>query len=204
MNRLVAAIALVATSLPAVAALPLPVGCTAVIGPANAAAVPILVSGATFATCSGGAIEIRTAVATFGDWGDYTVAPGASLTVTARVSISIPSPVPPFATLTLNAPAVTIDSLSATGWHSLSVGSTMLQAVNSRIEPLPDGTLDIDGINRPAPVHFQGAQLSIIQDRVVLTAPVAAVPEPGTWAMLLAGAGFVGFVARRRLAVRRL
>lgn len=31
-----------------------------------------------------------------------------------------------------------------------------------------------------------------------VVATTAPVPEPGTWAMLLAGLGFVGFVARRR------
>jgi len=32
--------------------------------------------------------------------------------------------------------------------------------------------------------------------------PVAAVPEPGTWAMMLAGFGMIGFAARRRQSVK--
>nr|WP_310523844.1 PEPxxWA-CTERM sorting domain-containing protein [Polymorphobacter sp.] len=35
-------------------------------------------------------------------------------------------------------------------------------------------------------------------DNVVLTSTAATVPEPSTWAMLIAGFGLVGFAARRR------
>lgn len=201
MKRLITALALLAAALPGLAALPLPAQCSAVVGPANTAAVPLAVSGTSFAACSGAAIEIRTIAAIFGDWRDYTVAPDASLSVTARDSIRITAAVPPFATLTLNAPTVIIGDLSATGWQSLTVRSPQFFAAGSRIE-VAAGSLVIDGIGAPAPVRFQGTQLSIVGDAVLLSTPVAAVPEPGTWAMLLAGVGFVGFVARRRLAGR--
>lgn len=34
------------------------------------------------------------------------------------------------------------------------------------------------------------------------TGPIAAVPEPATWAMMLAGLGMIGFAARRRNSVK--
>lgn len=36
----------------------------------------------------------------------------------------------------------------------------------------------------------------------VFSAPVGAVPEPATWAMMLAGFGMIGFAARRRSMVK--
>lgn len=43
-----------------------------------------------------------------------------------------------------------------------------------------------------------GSDHGLAIDNVSLTVTAAAVPEPGTYAMLLAGLGAVGFIARRR------
>ncbi len=45
---------------------------------------------------------------------------------------------------------------------------------------------------------FWPSEGSISLDGMTLTVQIAAVPEPGTYAMLLAGLGLVGFAARRR------
>lgn len=72
-----------------------------------------------------------------------------------------------------------------------------------------DFTLDIDSI---LGAYTRAAQHTIYGDREIfwqsegwvaldsmtMTVQIAAVPEPGTYAMLLAGLGLVGFAARRR------
>lgn len=39
-------------------------------------------------------------------------------------------------------------------------------------------------------------------DRSITPPSISAVPEPGTWAMIVAGAGIIGFAMRRRSKVR--
>jgi hypothetical protein len=49
-------------------------------------------------------------------------------------------------------------------------------------------------------VNFGGSALFITYDNITLGSdtPIVAVPEPGTWAMMLAGFGAIGFSMRRR------
>jgi hypothetical protein len=54
---------------------------------------------------------------------------------------------------------------------------------------MPNGTNGVD---------FYSAEGYDLSTRPLLTVEVAAVPEPGTWAMLAAGLGLIGAVARRR------
>jgi hypothetical protein len=54
---------------------------------------------------------------------------------------------------------------------------------------MPNGTNGID---------FPSRDNAFIADRPLLTVDIAPVPEPETYAMLLAGLGLIGFAARRR------
>lgn len=51
-------------------------------------------------------------------------------------------------------------------------------------------------------LHFStsnsGSPSFFLVDNITLNSPIAAVPEPETYAMLLVGLGFLGFTARRR------
>jgi hypothetical protein len=71
-----------------------------------------------------------------------------------------------------------------TGWYVLKTNATeftyLVDAVTIRQAP------SIDGVSPPLrAATFEGF------------APVTAVPEPETYAMLLAGLGLIGFAARR-------
>jgi hypothetical protein len=54
---------------------------------------------------------------------------------------------------------------------------------------MPDGTNGVD---------FPTKEAFLLADRPLLTVEVAPVPEPETYALMLAGLGLVGFIARRR------
>ena len=54
---------------------------------------------------------------------------------------------------------------------------------------MPNGTNGID---------FPSRDFSLVAERPLLTVEVTPVPEPETYAMLLAGLGLIGFAARRR------
>jgi hypothetical protein len=77
----------------------------------------------------------------------------------------------------------------------------MASLVHMAADPIPEDT-DIKPVATPvvvarvlySPPTMLPAPPVVISSRI----PVRAVPEPGTWAMLLAGLGFVGFAARRR------
>jgi hypothetical protein len=83
------------------------------------------------------------------------------------------------------------DSINATGWTQISfqaaaipVGTTSLfLEINTAVGPLLDG--------RPNAVYVDDLQFTL---------HTAAVPEPETYALLIAGLGVVGAIARRRRA----
>ena len=91
----------------------------------------------------------------------------------------------------LNNPSFTILSQGAGGWG----GGTLTQSGNS-----------ITGWEGNGVIQFQGSYTSISFTTpnyeyyygATVGAPVAAVPEPETYAMMLAGLGLLGFAARRR------
>jgi hypothetical protein len=51
---------------------------------------------------------------------------------------------------------------------------------------------------------FEVPDLTGVQFGRAATSPVAAIPEPGTWAMLIAGFGLVGLALRRRREIEAL
>jgi hypothetical protein len=61
------------------------------------------------------------------------------------------------------------------------------------------GTFKIDWFNGGSNVPAF-SNLTMFYKDAVLTPNVSPVPEPGTWAMMLAGLGFLGFAARRKNA----
>jgi hypothetical protein len=71
--------------------------------------------------------------------------------------------------------------------HSFSVAATALDYNAGQFLGITRASADIRSIS------FKG--VGVVADDLLLTAPV---PEPGTWAMLLAGLGAVGVLGRRR------
>lgn len=69
------------------------------------------------------------------------------------------------------------------------------QSQNNAFTSLVNGYLN-DAVAYQGPARYQLTRLSSAEFQDLVT--VTAVPEPGTYAMLLAGLGVVGFVARRR------
>lgn len=65
------------------------------------------------------------------------------------------------------------------------------------------GAADPTGIDGDGPVRFLGSQRFLASGPLpVSTGPVPAVPEPGTWALMLVGLGAAAVIARRRAAAR--
>lgn len=63
------------------------------------------------------------------------------------------------------------------------------------------GNFSFEALTNSLTISFHGTGNKLVSiDNVSLTGAVAAVPEPETYAMLMAGLGIVGFVARRRRA----
>ncbi len=84
-------------------------------------------------------------------------------------------------------------------------GSTQVGSFNgSQIPAAPaDGSQGNPVNNRRVNFSFDGAEVSSVQfsssqNAFELDTVAAAVPEPATWVMLLAGFGLVGMTARRR------
>jgi len=125
----------------------------------------------------------------FEDYADFTISGANSASASAN-------------TYTLNLAGfnlVEITGLTVEVWDNVHpLGSTLYTAFSGNNATnsfsLPDGQyhLDISG--------YLGSTASIGQYSVA----ISAVPEPETYAMLLAGLGLVGFSARRRKIAYRL
>lgn len=78
---------------------------------------------------------------------------------------------------------------------SIDVKSSLLamQAGNTRygwaMIPFASGTNGID---------FYSSEYATLAGRPILSVEIAPVPEPETYALMLAGLGLIGFMARRR------
>jgi autotransporter-associated beta strand protein len=98
--------------------------------------------------------------------------------------------------ITLNSPALTMNLLSDTilsGGQVFDIANSSTNTFNGTFAGLSDGTQFAQGDNT-----YQINYGTSVPDELTLTV-VAAIPEPGTWAMLLCGAGILGI---RRLSRR--
>jgi hypothetical protein len=92
-------------------------------------------------------------------------------------------------------------SLDAAPFVSLNAGSTLLVGGNG-VAPSSFGAMSMKdalmGSLAYVNVHTAANQAGAVRGQLLL---VSVVPEPSSYALLLAGLGVVGFVARRRSAV---
>jgi hypothetical protein len=97
-------------------------------------------------------------------------------------------------------------NLFVNGASSTSLGGTAVQDINAAagsifiigFTNLTTNPLDIDGPDKGIFINaFQEGQPVLTLD----AAPTTAVPEPATWAMMIAGFGLAGSALRRRRAV---
>lgn len=101
------------------------------------------------------------------------------------------------------------------GYYQLAFGTSVLQALNegnAAYNFIPTGRpafnasntysfiLDT-GLTVPGQLHFGVTDGKFSDNTGAFSLTIAAVPEPATWAMMLAGFGMIGFVARRRQPV---
>ena len=97
-----------------------------------------------------------------------------------------------------------------TGPFGTMVGQGGIFNLNGNGSALPDGAVAPVSIQafvmstNGAPWEDNGLTHSIMRvSSMIATPAVSAVPEPGTYAMLLAGLGFTGWMARRQRAASR-
>jgi hypothetical protein len=95
-------------------------------------------------------------------------------------------------------------TLGATGWADNTTYTFDIEFTSSNVKVFVDEVLqfDLDGSFSDGAFGFYNySQAQVLYagiEEVVLPPPVGAIPEPATWAMLIAGFGLVGAAARRR------
>jgi hypothetical protein len=104
-----------------------------------------------------------------------------------------------------NSVDVSVERRDFTGQETLSVTNAVPLSLQGEFSFVTESTLYVAG--RDGSIYNQGSDWSTttyfpsrafagFSSPVVLTVQVAAVPEPGTYAMLLAGLGLLGWMAR--------
>jgi hypothetical protein len=95
-------------------------------------------------------------------------------------------------------------TLGSTGWADNTTYTFDIEFTSSNVKVFVDEVLqfDLDGsFSNGAFGFYNYSQAQVLYagiEEVVLPPPVGAIPEPATWAMLIAGFGLVGAAARRR------
>jgi len=82
------------------------------------------------------------------------------------------------------------------------IGFSFIPNGESKIVPGTTSSIQIIRTNATAYTAGNFGLLDGIADNAAGFAPTAAVPEPESYAMMLAGLGLMGFVAKRRMANR--
>lgn len=152
-----------------------------------------LAAATSFADTGGGTLDLTTGSTFFGrtpvgpsftDTWTFTLAGMSYLTTGSFTSAAVGAQDLDFTSIVIqNAAAVTVASFNSLGTDASefwSLASTLLAAGTYSIIAM--GTQTTDGAS-------YAANLAIA---------AAPVPEPGTYALMLAGLGVVGFIARRR------
>ncbi|MEP7099924.1 MAG: FxDxF family PEP-CTERM protein [Burkholderiales bacterium] len=157
-----------------------------------AAAALSLVAASSFADNGGGALDLTTGSTFFGrtpsgsDFTDtytFTLTGSSFLTTGSVDSSAIGGQDIDFTSILIMQGASTVATFANSGTDAqehYTLGQTLLAAGNY--------SLVITGLQSPAAASYAG-------NLAVVAAPV---PEPETYALLLAGLGVLGFVARRR------
>lgn len=106
--------------------------------------------------------------------------------------------------------AVTGDAATQTGTYSFDEGAMLAWFMGTETMRLPVLTAKRNSVTGPANLRFSTASQNSLTATVTYTymtpsrfepqLQLAPVPEPSTWALMLAGLGMVGWMARRRRA----
>lgn len=110
------------------------------------------------------------------------------------------------ANLDLQSNGFTANFTDTSIWNGSAFNGFRITDINGTIDPFTSFTLGTNTALNGSPVltfdannlyvNWQG--LGFVPGEVQFNVNVAAVPEPETYAMMLAGLGLMGFVARRR------